>query len=41
MHRVNLEDASTHFIPVKNYPGVNGTVFDSTIAVYVEKLHRI
>jgi hypothetical protein len=41
MISVNLDDASTEFIPVTNYPGVSGTVFDGTTAVYVEKLNRI
>jgi hypothetical protein len=40
--RVNLEKATTEFIPVKNYPGGNdGIVFDFTSAVFVEKLNRI
>jgi hypothetical protein len=41
MIRVNLEDASTEFIPIINYPVENGTIFDGTTAVYVEKLNRI
>jgi hypothetical protein len=36
-----LDDASTEFTHVTNYPGVNGTTFDATSAVYVEKLNRI
>jgi hypothetical protein len=36
-----LDDASTEFTPVTNYPGVNGTYFDDTSAVFVEKLNRI
>jgi hypothetical protein len=40
-NRVNLEDASTEFIPILNYPVANGTILDLTSAVYVEKLNRI
>jgi hypothetical protein len=36
-----LDDASTEFTPVTNYPGVNRTVFDFTSAVFVAKLNRI
>jgi hypothetical protein len=40
--RVHLEEATTEFIPVKNYPGGNdGIVFDFTSSVHVEKLNRI
>jgi hypothetical protein len=35
-----LDDASTEFTPVSNFPGVNGT-FDVTSTVYVEKLNRV
>jgi hypothetical protein len=38
---VSPDDASTKFTPVTNYPGVNGTTFDATSAVYVEKINRI
>jgi hypothetical protein len=38
---VSLDDASTAFTPVTNYPGVNGTIFDWTTAVFVEKQNRI
>jgi hypothetical protein len=41
MISVNMDDASTEFIPVTNYPGVNGTVFDYTTAVFVEQMNRI
>jgi hypothetical protein len=41
MFSVNLDDASTEFTPVTNYPGISGTAFDETTAVYVEKLNRI
>jgi hypothetical protein len=36
-----LEDASTEFIPVINYPGANVSFFDLTGAVFVENLNRI
>jgi hypothetical protein len=39
-----LDDASTEFLPVTNYPGENGTRFeglDDTSSVYVDKLRRI
>jgi hypothetical protein len=37
-----LDDASvTEFLPVTNYPGVDGAIFENTAAVYVEKLNRI
>jgi hypothetical protein len=41
MISVNLDDASTEFIPVTNYSGVSGTVFDGTTAVFVENLNWI
>jgi hypothetical protein len=42
IYRVNLEDAFvTEFLPVLNYPGADGAIFDNTAAVYVEKLNRI
>jgi hypothetical protein len=39
MFSVNLDDATTEFTPVTNYPGTNGTPFDET--VYVDKMNRI
>jgi hypothetical protein len=41
--RFNPEDLSLEFLPVGgDYPGSpNGTVFDETSAVYVDKLNRI
>jgi hypothetical protein len=36
-----LDDASTEFIPVANFPAGNGSNFDYTTAVYVDKLNRI
>jgi hypothetical protein len=36
-----VDDASTEFIPVTNFPAGNGSYFDETSAVYVEKLGRI
>jgi hypothetical protein len=37
-----LDDASvTEFVPVANYPGEGGAIFDNTAAVYVEKLNGI
>jgi hypothetical protein len=43
MYRVRLEDASTDFIPVSNFPAGNSfpALFDITSAVYVKKLNRI
>jgi hypothetical protein len=37
-----LNDAPlTECLPVTNYPGADGAIFDNTAAVYVEKLNRI
>jgi hypothetical protein len=36
-----LDNASTEFLPVTNFPFENGTMFDKTSAVFVEKLNRI
>jgi hypothetical protein len=38
---VNLDDASTEYITVTNFPGRDGDAFDLTSAVFVEKLNRI
>jgi hypothetical protein len=38
---LKLDDVSTEFLPVADYPGGNETVFDDTAAVFVEKLNRI
>jgi hypothetical protein len=36
-----MDEATTKFIPVTNYPVASGTVLDYTSAVYVGKLNRI
>jgi hypothetical protein len=36
-----MDDASTEFIPVANFPAGDGSFFDLTTAVYVDKLNRI
>jgi hypothetical protein len=38
---VNLQDASTEFLPVVNFPARSGSYFDATSAVYVDQLNRI
>jgi hypothetical protein len=36
-----VDDASTEFIPVANFPAEKGSYLESTSAVYVDKLNRI
>jgi hypothetical protein len=38
---VNIDDASTEFLSVANFPAGEGSFFDDTTAVYVDKLNRI
>jgi hypothetical protein len=36
-----MDDASTEFLPVANFPAGEGSYLESPLAVYVVKLNRI
>jgi hypothetical protein len=36
-----MDDASTEFLPVANFPAGEGSYFDFASAVFVDKLNRI
>jgi hypothetical protein len=36
-----MENGSTEFLPVANFPAGNASYFDGTSAIYVQKLNRI